>query len=76
MHPLAGDLSAFKDAEIEAKIADLSRKYFAAFNMEVRGQITLLLDTYRDELARRRADEWQKMMETRNKDLDKLIRVE
>ena len=28
MHPLAGDLSQIKDAELELKIGDLSKKYF------------------------------------------------
>jgi hypothetical protein len=28
MHPLAGDLSVMKDAELDLKIQDLTKKYF------------------------------------------------
>ena len=41
MHPLAGDMSQFKDNELEEKINSLTRKYFMTYNMEVRQQMTL-----------------------------------
>jgi hypothetical protein len=75
MHPLAGDLTQFKDSEIESKINDLTRKYFSTYNFELQQQISMMLDTYKLEMANRRQREYEKMMNSRNKDLDKLINV-
>jgi hypothetical protein len=75
MHPLAGDLSQFKDSEIESKINDLTRKYFGTYNFELQQQISMMLNTYKSEMANRRQREYEKMMNSRNKDLDKLINV-
>jgi hypothetical protein len=76
MHPLAGDLSVFKDGEIENKINELTRKYFQSHNAEMQHQIVSMLETYKSEMATRRHAEWQKMMENRDKNLDKLINVQ
>lgn len=75
MHPLIGDLSVLKDSEVDSKINDLTRKYFATHNFELQQQIVMALDTYKAELAKRQASAYEKMMNTRNKDLDKLIKV-
>lgn len=75
MHPLINNLHLLKDSELEVKIQDLTRKYFSTNNFQVQSQITLILDTYKEELAKRKAAEYQKMMNSRNKDLDKLINV-
>lgn len=75
MHPLAEDLSNLKDAEIENKINDLTRKYFMTRNTEVQFQIAALLDTYKSALASRRQAEYEKMMSNRDKNLDKLINI-
>lgn len=75
MHPLLDDLSKYKDAEIEAKISELSKKYFSTGSMELRSQLAMILDSFREELSKRQADAYNKMMQTRNKDLDKLINV-
>jgi len=75
MHPLVGDLSSLKDAELENKINDLTRKYFQTYNVGVQAQIAAVLDSYKEELNNRRAAEYEKMMNTRDKGLDKLINV-
>ena len=75
MHPLIGDLSGLKDGEVDSKINDLTRKYFATNNFEVQQQIAMVLDSYKEELAKRQRTAYDKMMNTRNKDLDKLIKV-
>ncbi len=75
MHPLIGDLSSLKDSEVEAKLSELTRKYFASQNFELKNQIAMALDTYREEMAKRQRLAYEKMMSTRNKDLDKLIKV-
>ena len=76
MHPLVGDLSGLKDAELESKINELSKKYFATANVDIRQQIVMVLDTYKSELGNRRQREYEKMMQSRDKNLDKLINVD
>lgn len=76
MHPLVGDLSNLKDSELESKINELSKKYFSTYNVDVREQMVMLLDTYKEELSNRRRAEYEKMMKSRDKDLDKLINVD
>lgn len=76
MHPLIGDLSSLKDSELEAKVNELTRKYFSTYNTDVREQMVMALDTYKEELSNRRQREYEKMMQSRNKDLDKLINVD
>lgn len=75
IHPLIGDLSELKDSEIEQKITELTKKYFMMNNESVRYQLTLVLDTYKEELAIRRQNAWQTAVESHHKDLDNLIHV-
>lgn len=75
MHPLVTDLTSLKDGELEEKINELTKKYFMAHNYELQHQIVLVLDVYKEELAKRQQDAYNKMMNSRNKDLDKLINV-
>jgi hypothetical protein len=75
MHPLVEDFSKLKDPELESKISDLTKKYFQAHNTGVKAQIATLLEDYRAELARRQQATWAKMMENRDKSLDKLINI-
>jgi hypothetical protein len=75
MHPLIGDLSSIKDSELELKISELTRKYFSTNNFELQQQLAMALNTYKAEMAKRQAAAYDKMMNTRNKDLDKLINV-
>ena len=76
MHPLVEDLAKLKDTELEAKVNELTKKYFMANNPYVKEQIIAVLDTYKDAIAARRAAEWQKMMDNRDKNLDKLINID
>ena len=64
-----------KDSELENKINDLTGKYFSSRNFELQRQIVMVLDTYKEEMSRRKQLEYEKMMNSRNKDLDKLINV-
>lgn len=75
MHPLINNLTELKISELENRISDLTRKYFSSANPELRNQIVLALDTYKMELARRQQEEYEKMIRSRDKDLDKLIKV-
>jgi len=75
MHPLAGEISTLKDGELETKISELTKKYFMTSNPGIKSQIAVLLENYRSELTTRRSLEWQKMIENRDKGLDKLINI-
>jgi hypothetical protein len=75
MHPLVTDLSTIKDPELESKINELTRKYFMSHNPGIQAQIVAVLDSYKEELDKRRRLDYEKMMNTRDKGLDKLINV-
>jgi len=75
MHPLVGDLAKLKDSELESKINELTRRYFSTSNIDLQRQVSMVLDTYREELAKRQRVAYENMMKGRNKDLDKLINV-
>ena len=75
IHPLAQDLSKLKDLEIESKIQELGRKYWQSRNPDVQQQISQFLDTYNEELKVRRIKNIEQLAQNRDKDLDKLIKV-
>lgn len=75
MHPLVDDLSSLKDGELEAKINELTRKYFMVRNPGVQAQMVAILDSYKEELSKRRQRDYENMMNNRDKGLDKLINV-
>ena len=76
MHPLITNLENLKTSELEVKVNELSRKYFMAANSDVRMQISMMLDSYKEALDTRRRQEYDRMMAERNKDLDKLIKID
>jgi hypothetical protein len=75
MHPLVESFDGVKDSEIESKISDLTKKYFMTSNPGVKSQIANVLDSYNEEMSKRRQAALKKMMDNRDKSLDKLINV-
>lgn len=78
-HPLLEDPQKIKDAELESKILDLSKKYHIAARMgqgAVCSQIVLALDMYRAEQQRRQEENMKTLMKKQNKGLDDLINVD
>jgi hypothetical protein len=74
-HPLEGDLSQLKDTEIEQKLIELNKKYYAAARMGSRDLLTQLstfITIYRDELSNRYA----RKLKSDDNDLDQLINVD
>lgn len=55
-HPFEGDLSQFKDNEIEDKVNELTKKYYAAARLgkpELLTQISTFITIYKEELSKR-----------------------
>lgn len=75
MHPLAGSFDTLKDSELESKIGDLTKKYFMTYNTDIKSQIAMLLDSYKEEMSKRRSIALEKLMNSRDKNLDKLINI-
>jgi hypothetical protein len=74
-HPLEGDLSLLKDTEVEQKLIELNKKYYAAARMgskDLLTQLSTFITIYRDELSNRYA----RKLKSDDNDLDQLINVD
>ncbi len=74
-HPFENDLTQLKDQEIENKLIELNKKYYAAARMGSRDLLTQLstfITIYRDELSKRHSVK----LKNGNDDLDQLINVD
>mgnify|MGYP003350246393 CR=1 FL=1 len=76
-NPLLPDLSQIKDTELDNKINELTKKYFAAArtNGGLAQQVLVTLEAYRSEQQRRHYANQKALVEKQNKDLDDLIKV-
>jgi hypothetical protein len=75
LHPLAVDLTTLKDSEVEEKLQELTRKYFAAQRLgkpELLTQIATFVTIYKQELSRRYLEKTNPELDG---DLDQLINV-
>jgi len=76
LHPLSVDLTTLKDSEVEEKLQELTRKYFAAQRLgkpELLTQISTFVTIYKDELNHRNS---LRMRGQLDGDLDQLINVD
>lgn len=76
IHPFQGDLTALSDSEVEEKLQELSRKYFAAArlgNQQLLTQVSTFVNIYREEMFRRYMNKGKGNLD---KDLDQLINVD
>jgi hypothetical protein len=75
-HPLQEDLSKYSDTEIESRLLDLSKKYFAAQRLgsyELLTQLTTFVTIYKSELSRRYLERGKGQL---GDNLDQLINVD
>jgi hypothetical protein len=75
LHPLIGDLSEFKDQDIENKLIELNKKYYTAARLgsqDLLTQLSTCITIYREELGKRHA---LKLKQADN-DLGQLINVD
>lgn len=76
-HPLLMEPSKLKDADIEAKITDLSRKYNLAArmgNFELCEQMVMIIEALRLEMRDRQAK--RSSQKVNNTTLDKLVKID
>lgn len=75
-HPLEGDLSQFKDSEIEAKVVELNKKYYQAArlgNPQLLTQVATFVTIYKEEMSKRYLAKSRGQLDN---DLDQLINVD
>ena len=78
-HPFAQDLSDLKDQEVEDKVYELNKKYFAAARLgkpELMTQIATFVNIYKEELSKRYRDKIKSQSESGGSDLDSLVNVD
>jgi hypothetical protein len=77
-HPLLANPGKLKDADLDNKINELTKKYYIAARMGqggVANQIAIALEMYRTEQYQRQIDMTQKVAKKQDRDLDDLINV-
>jgi len=78
-HPLGGDIGTMKDAEVEAKLQELTKKYFQAQrlgNYQLLTQLSTFVNIYRTELNLRYQKAAKASQGNYDGDLDQLINVD
>jgi hypothetical protein len=78
-NPLLGDPATLKDAELEAKINEITRKYTIAARTGMNGvmpQLAMALEMYKNELSKRSHEALKTTARKANGNLDDLINVE
>ncbi len=78
-NPLLANPADLKDTELEERILDLTRKYGIAARTgmnQVLPQIIIVLNTYREEMAKRNQAALQGATKKNNGNLDDLINVD
>lgn len=76
-HPFSDDLSQLKDSEVEAKLNELTKKYFQAQrlgNADLLTQLSVFVNIYKEEMSVR----YRKALKNTqlDGDLDQLINVD
>lgn len=77
-NPLLPDPSKLKTEDLENKINELMRKYFIASKFgqgAVCEQLTIILETYKEEQRKRFVEANQKIIKNQDKNLDDYINV-
>lgn len=78
-NPLLADPSKLKNEDLENKINELMKKYFIAARFgqgAVCEQISVILNTYKDEQLKRYAEANNKLIKTQDKNLEDYINVD
>ena len=74
IHPLV-DTTNLSDKQLEDKIQELGKKYFMV-GVELKSQVALILNIYKNELQQRRMKNYEEQFEkNKEKGLDNLINI-
>jgi len=75
IHPLV-DTTDLSDKQLEDKIQELGKKYFMVGGVELKSQVALILNIYKNELQQRRMKNYEEQFEkNKEKGLDNLINI-
>ncbi len=75
IHPLV-DTTNLSDKQLEDKIQELGKKYFMVGGVELKSQVALILNIYKNELQQRRMKNYEEQFEkNKEKGLDNLINI-
>jgi HPt (histidine-containing phosphotransfer) domain-containing protein len=74
-NPLVDNLSQLSDDEVNAKIRDLTKRYWQTQNPQVKQQIQVMLSMFTEEQKSRMAKQQQQSSENGDSDLDNLINI-
>jgi len=75
-HPLIDNLESLSNHEVEEKLLDLQKKYFSTHNPDLRMQLSMIIEMYREEIRARRAKEMSKLNSQNGENgLDSLINI-
>lgn len=75
IHPLV-DTTTLSDKQLEDKIQELGKKYFMVGGVELKSQVALILNIYKNELQQRRIKNYEEQFEkNKEKGLDNLINI-
>lgn len=75
-NPLVDKFDNLSDAELESKVNELGRKFWQTQNLDLKTQISTMLEMYKDELRSRREKLYQKINKNGDSDLDSLINIQ
>ena len=81
LHPFMPDITNLTDSQLDEKIISLLRKYNFVQDDDMRFQISMLLDSFKEEQERRKNNYWKKLssgtgLDGKSYDLNKLINVQ
>ena len=74
-NPLLDNLASLTEAELEARLSDLSRKYFMSSNPSVQEQLQTVIEQFKQELYVRQEQNRLKEQNNDENDLDNLINI-
>ena len=73
IHPFV-DFTNMTENDLASKIHDLTNKYFMTYNTDLKNQISIVLEMYKQELHERRLKTYNEQF-NKQKNLDNLIKV-
>ena len=74
-NPLLDNLADMSESDLEARLSDLSRKYFMSSNPNMQQQLQIAIEQFKQELYVRQEQNRLKEQNNDENDLDNLINI-